>query len=219
MIPSAIIDHAVPALELSTSIHRALDIMDEFKLSHLPVVRDGKYLGYLSEEILLDAAAEKIEEIVFAGDNVFTTDKEPIYTSVKKLADHQLSALAVLDNEEKYIGMVTVQSIFLALSEISAVRSKGGVFSLRIKQQDYSLFEISRILETNGYKILSVELLTVPEKPLELEVVIKVNTEDLSRAFSALERQGYVAHLQFGENVRDFDNQERLNLLFKFLDT
>ena len=218
MKPTYNIDHAIPALKLTDEIHYALDLMDEHKVFHLPVVQEDQYLGYVSESILLDSSASTINEIVLAGEKAFTTDQESLYGSARKLAIYDLSTLAVLDKENKYLGIITIQSLFKSLREISAVRSSGGVFSIIVKQQDYSLSVLSRILESNGYKILSVELLTVPDNPLKLEVVFKVNSLDLSTAYSALERHGYTIQLKFGESIQDLDNQHRLGHLFNFLE-
>lgn len=217
MIPSLNIDHAVPSLTLKDELHVALDLMDEHKLSHLAVVENGVYLGYVSEDLLLASSLHTIGELVLAGETTFTHNQESLYTSVRKLSKHQLTSIAVLGNEDQYLGVITIQSVFKSLAEISAVRSIGGVFSTIIKQSDYSLTELTRILEGNGYKILSVDLLTVADDPMKLEVVFKLNSQDLSTAYAAFERHGYLINLKFGESVQDLDNQDRLDQLFNFM--
>lgn len=218
MTPSKNIDLSVPALKLSDGLHVALDLMDEFKLMHLPVVDKLKYLGYVSETLILDSNVNTIGELVLAGEKTFTTDQESIYDTARKLSSYDITSIPVLSKDNKYLGVVTIQSIFKSLSEFAAVRSQGGVFSLIIKQHDYSLSEISRILEANGYKVLSLELRTVEEDPLKIEVVVKVNSLDLSTAYATLERHGYTIGLNFGENTRDEDNADRLDNLFKLLE-
>jgi len=216
--PTTHIDQSIPALKLEDGLHIAIDLMDEFKILHLPVVEDEKYLGYISESLVLDSNASTVGELIFAGEKTFTTNQESIYDTVRKLSQHDLTAIPVLNRNNKYLGLVTIQSIFKSLSAISAIRSLGGVFSVFVKQQDYSLSEITRILEGNGYKVLSVELLTVDDDPLKVEVVFKVNSQELSTAFSALERHGYIIGLKFGENSQDLDNADRLGHLFNFLE-
>ena len=141
-----------------------------------------------------------------------------IVASLKKLANHQLSSLAVLDVDDTYLGTITTHSIFKTFAEISSIRSNGGVFSIIVSQNDYSLAEFSRILESNGYKIISVELITVPENPLMVEVILKVNTYDLTVAFATMERYGYTINLRFGKNLNDTDNSQRINEILNYLD-
>jgi len=216
--PTEHIDHSIPSLKLEDELHVAIDIMDEFKVMHLPVVQEDKYIGYISESLVLDSSASTVGELYIAGEKTFTSNEESLYEAVRKLSQHDLTSIPVLNKDKKYLGLITIQSVFSSLSEISAVRSKGGVFSIIVKQQDYSLSELSRILEANGYKVLSLELLTVEDDPLKMEVVLKVNSLELSTAYSALERHGYVINLKFGENIQDLDNADRLDHLFKFLE-
>jgi acetoin utilization protein AcuB len=218
MIPSINIDHSITSLKLDDSINYALDLMDEFKIYHLPVVDGEEYLGYVSEGILLNATADLIGNLVLAGEKVYTSDSESLYSSLKTLANHQLSTLAVLGKDEEYLGVITIHSIFRSFSEISAIRSNGGVFSIIVAQYDYSLAEFSRILESNGYKILSVELVTVPETPMMVEVIFKLNSYDLTLAYATMERFGYNINLRFGKNLFDNDNSDRINEILNYLD-
>ena len=218
MIPSLNIDHAIPSISLSDDIHQVLDIMDEFKVFHLAVVEEGDYLGYVSEELLLDSSAEKINDVIIAGKDYFTTNSEPLYDSVKKLTKANMSTLAVLGKENEFLGCLSIHSISKSLAEISAVRSNGGVFSLIMKQSDYSLSEISRIVENNGFKILSVEILTVVDEPLKMELVVKVNTRELSILYASFERFGYFINLKFGDNIQDNDDKDRLEQFLNYLD-
>lgn len=217
MIPSQNIDHTVNALKLDDSVNYALDLLDEYKLYHLAVVDDKEYLGYVSEDILLNTKAELIGELVLAGEKVFTSDSESLYASLKKMSTHQISSLAVLDEENEYLGLITIHSFFKTFAEISSIRSTGGVFSIILPQHDYSLAVFSRILESNGYKILSVELVTVPENPMLLEVIFKLNTFDISSACATMERYGYVINLRFGKNKHDLDTKQRIDEIMNYL--
>ena len=87
-----------------------------------------------------------------------------------------------------------------------------------MKQSDYSLAEISRIVENNGYKILSLEILTVADEPLKMELVIKVNTRELSILYASFERFGYFINLKFGDNIQDNDDKDRLEQFLNYLD-
>ena len=218
MIPSQNIDHSVSPLRLDDSVNQALDMMDEYKLYHLPVVDENEYLGYVSEEILLNTNSDLIGDLMLAGEKVFTSDSESLYASLKKMSNHQMSSIAVLNADKEYLGLITVHSFFKTFAEISSIRSSGGVFSIIVPQHDYSLAVFSRILESNGYKILSVELVTVPENPVLLEVIFKLNTFDISSACATMERYGYAVNLRFGKNKHDADNKDRIDEILNYLD-
>ena len=54
MIASQLITYEIPPLKLSDKGSRALDWMEEFKVTDLPVVNNGEYLGMIEETQLLD---------------------------------------------------------------------------------------------------------------------------------------------------------------------
>ena len=45
----------IPQLQLQDTVAKALQLFSDFKVSHLPVVAEEKYIGLISEEDLLDA--------------------------------------------------------------------------------------------------------------------------------------------------------------------
>ncbi|MBC7537010.1 MAG: CBS domain-containing protein, partial [Ferruginibacter sp.] len=60
MLTTELINNNIPRLQLQDSIGKALQLINDFKLTHLPVVSEGKLLGLISEEDLLDAPDEKL---------------------------------------------------------------------------------------------------------------------------------------------------------------
>ena len=54
MIAIDLINDEIPPLKHSDTAEKALNWMDEFKVSHLPVLKDGNYVGMVSENDILD---------------------------------------------------------------------------------------------------------------------------------------------------------------------
>ena len=52
MLTIELIKPQYPRLQLKDSVSKALTLVDDFRLSHLPVVENDKYLGLISEEDL-----------------------------------------------------------------------------------------------------------------------------------------------------------------------
>ena len=48
-------NNIIPRLQLEDTVGKALQLINDFKVSHLPVVSEEKYLGLISEDDLLDA--------------------------------------------------------------------------------------------------------------------------------------------------------------------
>ena len=55
MLTIELINTNIPRLQLKDSVSKALTLVNDFRLTHLPVVENEKYLGLISEDDLLDA--------------------------------------------------------------------------------------------------------------------------------------------------------------------
>jgi acetolactate synthase small subunit len=103
------------------------------------------------------------------------------------------------------------------LGDSFAFQNEGGVIVLSSMIRDYSLSEISRLVESNQAKILAVITETDPIEHQKLIIHLKINEKDLSRIVATLERFDYqVLEVHHKTEAITLD-QERLDLLLKYL--
>ena len=88
---------------------------------------------------------------------------------------------------------------------------------LEMAAEDYQLSEIAQIMETNDLKILNVTVRPV-EMSTRIEVMLKTQSRDLSRALQTLARYEYKVQLAEFEDVYDLQLNERYELLMKMLE-
>ena len=55
MVAIEIVNQMIPPLKVTDDAHKAVVWMEEFRCNHLPVVEEKKLLGFISEEIILEA--------------------------------------------------------------------------------------------------------------------------------------------------------------------
>ena len=69
MIASELINTMIPPLKVSDDAHKAMVWMEEFRCNHLPIVSEGRLLGFISEEIILESNAieKKLEDFELVG--------------------------------------------------------------------------------------------------------------------------------------------------------
>jgi homoserine O-acetyltransferase len=83
-------------------------------VNHLPVLSaSGKLVGIVTSWDIAKAVASNflwLDEIM-SRDVVTTTPDEPIETAARKMEEHQISALPVIDAEQHVIGLITVDAI------------------------------------------------------------------------------------------------------------
>jgi acetoin utilization protein AcuB len=209
MVAKDIISFDIPPLKPTDTGIKALTWMEEFKVSHLPVVKKNEYLGLVSDADILDMnspdAAIGSTKVPFVRPSVLET--APFYEVVKLINKMNLTLLPVLDAEENYIGIITLPSILKSFGNMAAVSEQGGVIVLEMNQHDYALSEIARLVEGNDAKIISCHI-TSPSESTKIEVTLKVNKRDLSAILQTFNRFNYnikASYHQgdFADEIRD----------------
>lgn len=218
MIAIDLIKDSVPPLKASDTASKALSWMDEFRVSHLPVVNKTEYLGLISEEDILNMN-EPDKPLSSHHVNLsrpFVRGEQHVYEAVKLMSSLKLSVLPVLSNEDEYLGMITTLELIDALATIAAIDGVGGILVLELNVNDYSLSEIARIIETNDAKVLSFYVTTHTDST-KLDITLKIDKMDLSRIIAAFNRFNYTVKSSFHESGFNDDMRARFDSLMNYL--
>ena len=218
MLAKHLIDTTVLPAKTSDTANLALMWMDEYKISHLPIVNGDNYLGLISENDIYTANSfdEPLGNHKISLNNPSVNENDHLFEIIKITALLQLSIIPVIDKKNNYIGAITLKKIVDALSQISSINSPGGIIILEININDYSLSEISQIVESNDTKIISLYT-TSHDDSTKMDVVIKLNRMDFASVLQTFNRYNYVIKAILTESEIGDDLQERYESLMKFL--
>lgn len=218
MVVADLITDEIPPLKHTDTVEMALDWMEEFKVSHLAVVKDRELLGIVSESELLDynRPEESFEQVKFPIMKPIIHNYQHTYDLLKLMISLDLTLMPVLDDKEQYKGCITLKGLLKNMANMASVQNPGGVIVLELNQADYSMTQISNIIEGNDAKILSCHVSSIPEST-KLEVTIKVNIEDLSRILQTFYRYNYIVKASFHNSDYDNDMKNRLDEFLHFL--
>ena len=219
MIAEELINHMLPPLKLTDLASKAIAWMEEFRCSQLPVIDNEKFLGFISEDIILEQneLTKKIYDFVLIGENCRVNADSHFYEVLKVASDNKLQMVAVHNDLEQYAGVITVADIMASFAQTAAVQMPGSIIVLSMDLIDYSLGEISRLVEENNAKIISS---TMAEDPLDkgkIKLTIKINQEDLTRIAATLERFGYRIIARYQSTRIDEPDKDRLDMLLRYL--
>lgn len=219
MIAQELINHMVPPLKVTDDAHKAIVWMEEFRCNYLPVVDDGELQGFISEDIILES--NEIEKSVgsfnLKGKDCTVSMDSHFFDILRVAGEHKLNMVAVLNEEGKYAGIITVQDVMASFAQSASVQMPGGILVLSMDLIDYSLAEISRYVEENNAKIISSTMVEDTLDKGKIKLTLKINQLDLSRIVATLERFGYRVIGRYQEDARDDDSKERLDMLMKYL--
>ena len=220
MLAEELINHMIPPLKMKDDAHKAMLWMEELRSNELPVVDNEKFLGIITEDMILET--NEVDKLVSGFELVHA--KSVVYKSshfyeVLKVSSEQGSKIVgVLDDEGKYIGVITVQDTVTAFAQSAAVQVPGSILVLSLNSIDYSLAEISRLIEENKAKILSSSVKEDDFDSSKIRLTLKINQLDLNAVIATLERFGYKIIARFQETQNNDGQQERLDMLLRYLD-
>jgi len=219
MIAEELINHMVPPLKVTDDAHKAIVWMEEFRCNHLPVVNDGKLLGFISEEIILESndIIKDLENFELVGKNCVVGLESHFFDILRVAGENKLNIVAVQNDDGQYVGIITVQDMMASFAQTASVQMPGGILVLSMDLIDYSLAEISRYVEENNAKVISSTMMEDPLDKGKIKLTLKINQLDLSRIVATLERFGYRVIGRYQEAPRDDDSKERLDMLMKYL--
>ncbi|MCD6112432.1 MAG: CBS domain-containing protein [Bacteroidales bacterium] len=197
------IDSIIP-LKTSDTTKTAQEYMDEYKVSHLPVVNNIDYLGLVSEVDILSTSPDTyIGDIKLSLDKPFVYDYQHLFDVVKVISDYKLSLLPVTDKKNNYLGVIKNNNLIQNFSELLSVKNPGAVIILQLNINSYSLTEIASIVESNDAKVLNVFTKTFPDST-ELEVTVKINKTDVYPVIQTFNRYNYIVKAYYSpENYKN----------------
>ena len=110
MLAENLISEVVPAIKSSEKGQKALNWMDVFRVSHIPVVNGANYLGLVSDKMIydLDLIDKPIETEIEKLNTSHVHKDQHIFEVAIVMYKLKVSVVAVLDTDHYYLGAITL---------------------------------------------------------------------------------------------------------------
>lgn len=219
MIAEELINQMIPPLKISDSVEKAVRWMEEFRVNQLPVVKNRQYKGMITEDDIVEKNlyGVTLDTLEIGYEKVFAMHYQHFYNVMELAIRNKIQVVPVLDEHQEFLGVITVNDTIAAFGQMSALQGQGGILVLSMNERDYSLTEISRHVEENNAKILSAYVSPDETDGHKIKVTLKINRTDLNRIIATFERFDYRIVAQFQDAAEVKDDQDRLDLLMKYL--
>lgn len=222
MLAEELINPNIPVLNPTDSVLEALDIMEQNGLSQLAMVENDAYLGLISEDMLLNLPDDTslLGALNLPEESVHVHLFQHIYELIQLTNQYRLALVPVLDEEGLYAGAVVTNEMLAKFALLLGVQEPGAVVVLSMPNHDYSLTDISRLVESNNTKILSSYFASAEYgMPNEATLTLKLNRTDVSAVVATFERFGYQVAGTFSNKPIENPDRQRLDLLLRYLET
>src|SRR3954470_12174012 len=122
MLAKDLITDEIPPLKTSDTGLMAINWMDEFKVSQLPIVQKLEYLGLISDTDILDMniTDNELGQNKLSLMRPFVFEKQHIYEVVKMISSLKLSVLPVLNEHQHYLGLIPASALIHQFSKLAA---------------------------------------------------------------------------------------------------
>lgn len=220
MTAEQLINYMIPPLKIEDDVARAKQWMDEFRLNELPVVEDGKFLGFISEDLIYDMNLNhgEVGAYPLKGQNCIASPWNHYFDVLKVIKNHEMGMVSVIDNGV-FEGVVVLDDILNEFAQTAIVNTEGAILKVQCSLSHYSLSEISRIVEMNGSTIMGTNIRPNSDTPSLIDIAIRINHFDINQIISGLSEAGYTVIDSFNTQDESYDEEQRFGLLMKYIET
>jgi len=149
----------------------AIVLMREQQVKHLPVLKNGRLKGIISDRDIKEytpskatsldihelhylLAKTKIKQIMKTK-VFYTTPDTPIEEAAMLMMDENVGCLPVVDGGQ-VIGIISDKDIFRAMVDITGVRAGGNRIAVTIEDRPGSIREVADIIRLYGFHLRSI---------------------------------------------------------------
>lgn len=218
MTAKEVITEEIPPLVHTDSGEKALLWMEEFKVSHLPVLKNGNFVGLISESDIFDQEdlEKSLDELFQHLPRPYVGENAHIYEVLSKMEEHKISVLPILDDNEQYVGCTSVHQLMTMIANTGSIKESGAIIVIELNRVDYSLSRIAQIVESDNAVILSSYIMSSADTT-KVEVTLKITGGELGRVLRSFERFDIVVKASFQRSSYEDDLQFRYDALMNYL--
>ncbi|WP_282781993.1 CBS domain-containing protein [Phaeodactylibacter xiamenensis] len=199
MTAQQLISDSIIPLRTSETGDTALGIMNDFYVRHLPIVNDKQLLGLISEEDILEHDAhEPVGSFQLSLIRPYVKYNDHLYEILRLIAEYHLTLIPVVDEEENYIGLVTMEDVLQYFTKTASFSEPGSIVVLEMSRHDYQLSQIAQIVESENAAVLSA-FITTSLDSIRVDVTIKINRQNIQNILATFERYEYEVKASFNE--------------------
>jgi Mg/Co/Ni transporter MgtE len=204
------------AIDSQETIATVKDFFDDLTFSHFPVIEEGIYIGSISSEDIenFDNDKKVIDyKYTLAG---FFTRTDSIWLEVLEVfAKNHTNLVPVLDEKNSYIGYYELDDIMSFFHQTPFLKEQGRILKVKKGVLDYSMSQITQIVESNNGKLLG---LFISESDVDsIEVTMKISLGAINEIIQSFRRYNYEIISEHQEDNYINSLKERSDYLDKYL--
>ncbi|WP_028892371.1 CBS domain-containing protein [Tenacibaculum sp. 47A_GOM-205m] len=208
----------IKALTLNSSVKSAQQVCKDLPITHIPVVEDGKLIGCLPESDIqtIENKNRTLNEYTYMFDHFYTNEKATLLDLIALFADNDSNLIPVLDKNLNYVGYYELSDILDAFANSPFIHNESQTLIIDKPKSDYSMSQITQIVETNNGKLLGAYISS--ENIDNIEVTLRIVSEEINEIIQTFRRYDYNVITQHEDDFYLEELKHRAAYLRKYLD-
>lgn len=191
-------------------------LFNQLTYSHIPIQKDGVYLGCISEtDAHCFESLKSISEFSHTIEGFFVRPTTNWLDVLEAFAQNDSNIMPILDHKNKYLGYYELNDIIHLFNETPFFSEPGGILIVEKGIHDYSFSEISQIVESNDAKLLGA-FISKMENDL-VSITIKIGNASVNDVIHTFRRYSYNIISGHEEDSYIESLKERSQYLDKYL--
>lgn len=213
---SEYINNDYKPIDSNETIEKVQDFFIEISFSHFPVLENGVFVGCIaSEDVETFEAQKKLSDYRFTLEGFFVRTSMNWLDVLEVFARNNANIVPILDETNKYIGYYEVTDIIKFLNGTPFLKELGGIIIVEKSINDYSMSQITQIVESNNGKLLGVFISEATNE--KIQITIKTTLGSMNEIIQSFRRFNYEIISEHNEDNYLNVLKERSEYLDKYL--
>ena len=198
------------------TIGNVQEILFDTAFSHFPVLQDGVYMGCLTlADIEIFETEKTISDYKYTLEGFFVRNNMIWLDVLEVFAKNSTNLVPVLNENNQYVGYYELEDIIKFFHETPFLKEPGGIIVVKKAILDYSMSQITQIVESNNGKLLG---LFISEASVEsVQITIKISLGAMNEIIQSFRRYNYEIISEHQEDNYINNLKERSDYLDKYL--
>lgn len=206
----------IKPFDIKTSLKEIQTAFSQLTYSHIPVKKDGRFVGCITETDAHCFDSQKtLLEYEYAIEAFYVREQTNWLDILEAFALKGSNIMPVLNSRNDYVGYYELSDIMNLFNNTPFLNEAGGIIVVEKGVRDYSFSEICQIVESNDARILGVFISKIDGETVQ--ATIKIGHTGMNAIVQTFRRYSYNVISNHDEDKLLEDLKERSNYLNKYL--
>lgn len=161
-----------PCIDAGASMQNAMDLMKQEEVQTVPVLKNGKLVGVITDRDIKrasasDATSLEVRELLYLLSSIKVEDimtKNPVTVppnySLEEAASlmlkNNISGAPVVNDQGEVVGVIGQKEVFKALISVTGLEKRGVQFAFQVEDRPGSIKEVTDVIRGYGGRLVSI---------------------------------------------------------------